>query len=148
MKKKPNDFLGLRKVEDDLNKSLDFEIFKESGHKKKKKFPTPKPRYTTKTKSGLSKSDIESGKKFLKETKNAFGSVISAIKNRKIRKLEKDAKKKLEEAEQLAHEIKTLHLLNDSMDDVQRYKKEKEKITNELNKKIKDLKSIEDSNHE
>lgn len=123
------DELGLKKLEKDLNKSLSIDFDLNLGHKKgtkKKKFPQPKPKYTNQPKQ-ISKQDIQNAKKFVKETGSAFGNLVNAIKNRKIRKLEKETLKNIKKAEDMAHELKTLQNNNEALTDIARYEKELEK---------------------
>ncbi len=118
-----------RKMDKALDESFKIDIFPKS---KKKKFPSPKPRYTKKNKPIMTKKDQETAKKIIQETGSAFGSLVSKIKNRKIRKLEKEALKQKTKAEALAHEIKTKQVIIDSNIDIQRYEKELEKTNQEL----------------
>ncbi len=97
------------------------------GKSNLKKFSTSKPRYTKqKSKPILTKKDQETAKKIIKETGSAFGSLLSKIKNRKIRALEKEHFKQKEKAEALAHEIKLRLSIEDSNTDIKRYTKELE----------------------
>jgi hypothetical protein len=127
------DEFGLGKLEKNLNKSLSFDLFKESKKKQKKtrNFAQPKPQYTKKQKN-ITKEDIESARKFAKETGSAFGKIISNIKNRKIRKLEKETLKNIQLAEDMAHELKTLQNNNEALTDIARYEKELIKERQEL----------------
>lgn len=125
--KKKDDFkidLGI----DDLSMNFDFFGSKKKQNKQSKK---QKPR-KQKQKPIMSKKDQESTKKFLKETGSAFGSLVNAIKNRKIRKLEKQAEKQLKESQALAHEVKTLNIIQDTALDIDRYNKEKAKLEKEI----------------
>ncbi len=98
------------------------------GKSNLKKFPTPKPRYTKqKSKPILTKKDQETAKKIIKETGSAFGSVFSKIKNRKIRKLEKETMKNINKAEAMAHELKTIQENKEALIDIARYRKELDK---------------------
>lgn len=120
------DWLGLEKVDQALAK-LDFNIFKEP----KQNFLEPKPKYTNKARPNYTR-EIKEVKKIMKSTGSSFGSAIEKIRNRKIHKLEKEALKAKAKADQLAHEIKTKQALIDSLTDIQRYEKEKEKVDQEL----------------
>jgi len=153
MFKKKNDLnidLGLRDDTLSMDKiELDFDLFK--SKKKKKKFPEPKPRYSKETKPILTKAQQTEAKKFLKETGSAFGGLVSAIKNRKIRKLEKQAQKAQEKSNALAHKIKTVTALNDSLTDIERYEEELKKVETELRerkaqRKDPENKKVEHSN--
>lgn len=128
------DFLGLNKVEKDLEKALNFDLFpKERKEKKQKKRKNtseyqPRPR---KQKPIMTKQQQQETIKFLKDTGSAFSKLGSAIKNRKIRKLEKQAVKNLEKAQALAHKIKTIQANSDALIDIARYEKELEKLEQE-----------------
>ncbi len=118
-------FDDFKKFDKEFNESMNISL---EGNKKKKKFPNPKPRYTKqKSKPILTKKDQETAKKIIKETGSAFGSVISKIKNRKIRKLEKETMKNINKAEAMAHELKTIQENKEALIDIARYEKELKK---------------------
>lgn len=109
-----------------------FEIFKDDKAKpRQRKFFKPKPRYTNRERPNYTR-EIQQVKKVMKSTGSGFGAVIEKVKNRKIHKLEKEALKAKAKADQLAHEIKTKNALIDSLTDIKRYEKEKEKADTEL----------------
>ncbi len=122
-------FDDFKKFDKEFNESMNISL---EGNKKKKKFPNPKPRYTKqnqqqkKNKPIMTKENQDQAKKIIKETGSAFGSLLSKLKNRKIRKLEKEHFKQKEKAEALAHEIKLRLSIQDSNVDISRYEKELE----------------------
>lgn len=109
-------------------------IFNEPKPRKGKGTRAKKPQY----KPILTKANQEQAKKIIKETGSAFGKVISNIKNRKIRKLEKEAIKTQEKAEALAHEIKLRLHKKDQEENIIRYQKEIDKMTEEEKPKEKE----------
>lgn len=129
------DYFGLKKLEKDLNKSLKFDIIPDEP-KIKRKFAKPKPKYTHQAKPDYSR-EINEAKKLAKSTGASFSKVINKIKNRKIIKLEKEAIKAQQKANELAHKIKTLQAREDALNDVARYQKELDILENEI-KKSKD----------
>ncbi len=118
-------FDDFKKFDKEFNESMNISL---EGKKKGKKFPNPKPRYTKqKSKPILTKKDQETAKKIIKETGSAFGSVFSKIKNRKIRKLEKETMKNINKAEAMAHELKAIQENKEALTDIARYQKELDK---------------------
>ena len=111
------DDFGLKKLEKDLNDA--FKV-KTDEKKPKRKFPVPKPKYTN--------QNINDAKKIYKESKSFVNNTIDIIKNRKIRKLEKQALKAKDKADKLRHEVKTLQALEDSETDIKRLEDELKKL--------------------
>lgn len=68
--------------------------------------------------------------KEIKKIGNFFTVSIEMIKDRKIRKLERQAIKAKIKADKLAHEIKTRQALEDSLLDIARYQEELRKLKN------------------
>lgn len=132
------DFLGLKKVEKDLNKALSFDLGLEEKKPKKKqnKKQERKPAYT---------SEYKQAKKAIKTTGTAFSGMIDKIKNRKIIQLEKKALKAKQKADKLAHEIKTKQAISDSLTDIARYEKELEKTNQELKEREAQMKDPNNS---
>lgn len=122
------DFLGLRKVEKNLNKSLSFDIFP-----KERKFSQPNPRYTRQNQP----KEIREIKKAKRSTASLIKLAIHKIKNRKIIKLEKETLKLKKKSEDMAHLIKTLEAKKDYELDIQRYEKELEKLKGNFNDESK-----------
>lgn len=117
------DFLGLGKVEKSFKSMENTKIFSEPKQRSSK----PTPRRTQKAKPILSKQDQEMAKHFIKSTGSAFNKLASGIKNRKIRKLEKETLKNIKLAEDMAHELKTIQENKEALIDIERYRKELEK---------------------
>lgn len=124
------DFLGLGKVEKEF-KNLDFKLFNESKGTKKGGGKTSKNQKKQEYKPIMTKKQAEQTKELLKSTGSAFGSLISSLKNRKIRKLEKEAVKNLAKSQALAHKIKTIQTNTDALTDIARYEKQLEKVERE-----------------
>lgn len=121
------DWLGLDKVDKKINDSLKFELFPQPKQRKGDRNRKAKaPTHTQKNKPILTAHQKSEGMKFLKETGSAFSGMIKNIKNRKIRKLEKETLKNIDKAEALAHKIKTIQENNDALTDIERYDKELE----------------------
>jgi len=106
---------------DKLDKELT-NIFKSKPTKTQNK--GGKQTRTTKQKPIMTKHQQTEAKKFIKETGSAFSGIIKNIKNRKIRKLEKETLNNIERSQALAHKIKTIEANNDALTDIQRYEKE------------------------
>lgn len=142
------DDFGLKKIDDELKKLGDIELFPSD---KKKKFPTPKPKYTNKPRPDY-KIETREIKRVAKITNSSLSYIINRIKNRKMIKLEKEALKAKQKADRLAHEIKTREAKIDSETDIIRYNAELERVKGEEQKmkerkaQLKDPKNKEVNN--
>jgi len=105
VKKLTKDFLRLDKLDKELTN-----IFKSKPTKTQNKGGKQKPIMT--------KHQQTEAKKFIKETGSAFSGIIKNIKNRKIRKLEKETLNNIERSQALAHKIKTIEANNDALTDI------------------------------
>jgi peptidoglycan hydrolase CwlO-like protein len=84
-------------------------------------------------------------KNIAKGTGKGFVKIVQMVKNRKIRKLEKEATKAQNKAQGLAHKIKTIQAKQDALLDVARYEKELEKLERETREQEAQLKDSRNS---
>ena len=139
------DDLGLEALDRKLKNTFSFKYTEpdflktksRNNNNKKRNTVTPTRKYKnrnprrTRTKPHHAQ-DIANTKKLINSTGSAFGSLIDKIKDRKIRKLEKEAEAKTKKAQALAHKIKTLQVIQDQDLDIVRYERELEKLEKEM----------------
>lgn len=138
------DWLGLGKLEKDLNKSLNFDIFPDENKQRVSKKKSNRKHTRREYDPVMTRKQQESTVKAIKTTGSAFKKLVHIIKNRKIRKLEKEAMKAGKKAQALAHEIKTRSAKLDNELDVMRYEQELEKIKAEEKKHKERLAQAQD----